>query len=201
MTGRTVGTGPAALERTDYRFDIVSDYGAFRDLQRHRLLTIEWQDLSPRHGYHRPELVVDAGGGPLYDHAMAVSARLHDDLLATFPAQAPYAVALAYRIRYVMQMNAREAMHLTELRSAPQGHPTYRVVAQQMHRQIADVAGHRVLAAAMSFVDHSGDVALERLESERRAEQRRQSAAPDRTEADSPAMDGASQARPNVIAT
>ena len=164
-----------ALERTDYRFDIVSDYGAFRDLQRHRLLTIEWQDLSPRHGYHRPELVVEAGGGALYDHAMAVSERLHDDLLPTFPAQAPYAVALAYRIRYVMQMNAREAMHLTELRSAPQGHPTYRVVAQQMHRQIAEVAGHRILAEAMSFVDHSGDVALERLESERRAEQRRHS--------------------------
>ena len=166
-----------ALERTDYRFDIVSDYGAFRDLQRHRLLTIEWQDLSPRHGYHRPDLVDEAGGGALYDHAMAVSARLHDDLLPAFPNQAPYAVALAYRIRYVMQMNAREAMHLTELRSAPQGHPTYRVVAQQMHRQIAEVAGHRVLAQAMSFVDHSADLALERLESERRAEQRRLSVA------------------------
>jgi len=70
-------------------------------------------------------------------------------------------------------MNAREAMHLTELRSTPQGHATYRVVAQQMHRLIAEKAGHRALAEAMSFVDHSGGESLERLQSERRAEQRR----------------------------
>ena len=55
----------------------------------------------------------------------------------------------AYRMRYVMQMNAREAMHLCELRSSPQGHPTYRRIAQEMHRQIAEQAGHRAIAAAM----------------------------------------------------
>ncbi len=89
-----------------------------------------------------------------------------------FPEQASYAVALAHRIRYVMQFNAREAMHLIELRSGAQGHPAYRRVAQQMHRAIAEVAGHRALAEAMSFVDH-GATDLERLESERRAERRR----------------------------
>ena len=89
-----------------------------------------------------------------------------------FPEQAAYAVALAHRIRYVMQFNAREAMHLIELRSGPQGHPAYRRVAQQMHRAIAEVAGHRALAEAMTFVDH-GATDLERLESERRAERRR----------------------------
>jgi thymidylate synthase ThyX len=162
-----------AFERPSYRFDVLADYGAFRDLQRHRMLTIEWQPLSPRHGYARPEAVDDAGLGATFDETMERSSELHDVLAERFPAQAPYAVALAYRLRFVMQMNAREAMHLTELRSAPQGHPTYRVVAQQMHRQIAETAGHHAVAEAMRFVDHSPEPQLERLASERRAEQRR----------------------------
>ncbi len=162
-----------ALERTGYRFDVLSDYGAFRDLQRHRLLTIEWQDLSPRHGFVRPEAIADAGAMEVFDAAMELSARLWADLREELPAQAGYAVALAYRVRYVMQMNAREAMHLLELRSAPQGHPSYRAVAQDMHHLIADVAGHRAVAEMMKFVDHSDESDLERLEAERRAEQRR----------------------------
>jgi hypothetical protein len=101
------------------------------------------------------------------------SAALHDTLAGRFPAQAPYAVALAYRIRYVMELNAREAMHLVELRSTPQGHPAYRVVAQQMHTLIAEKAGHHAVAEAMRFADHSPEPQLERLESERRAEARR----------------------------
>ena len=89
-----------------------------------------------------------------------------------FPEQASYAVSLAYRLRFVMQMNAREAMHLIELRSTPQGHPAYRRVAQRMHTLIAEDAGHRAIAAAMSFADHSsGDAG--RLEAERRTEARR----------------------------
>lgn len=165
-----------ALERTSYRFDVLSDYGAFRDLQRHRLLTIEWQDLSPRHGFIRPEAVADAGGMEAYDRAMDLSARLWTDLTEQFPAQAPYAVSLAYRIRYSMQMNAREAMHLIELRSSPQGHPSYRTVAQDMHHLIGDVAGHRAIAEMMRFVDHSDEADLERLAAERRAEEKRNAA-------------------------
>lgn len=162
-----------AFERTDYRFDVLADYGAFRDLQRHRMLTVDWQNLSPRHGYTRPEAVVSAGLGDQFDECMDRSADLYDALAGTFPHQAPYAVALAHRIRFVMQMNAREAMHLTELRTTPQGHPAYRSVAQRMHRLIAEEAGHRALAEAMSFVDHSAEPALERLDSERQAEQKR----------------------------
>ena len=82
---------------------------------------------------------------------------------------------MAYRIRFVMQMNAREAMHLIELRSSPQGHPTYRRVAQQMHDLIDKTAGHRTIAAAMKYVDYS-DVDLERLEAERRADAKRKAA-------------------------
>ena len=76
-------------------------------------------------------------------------------------------------LRFVMQFNAREAMHLLELRSVPQGHPSYRSVAQQMHRLIAEHAGHHAIAEMMRFVDHSDEATLERLESERRAEERR----------------------------
>jgi len=161
-----------AFERTDYRFDVVCDYGAFRDLQRHRMLTIEWQKLSPRHGYDRPDALVDAGVAEIFDRAMERSADLYDDLSEWFPVEAPYAVSLAYRIRFAMQMNAREAMHLLELRTSPQGHRSYRVIAQQMHRLIGEHAGHRALAAAMKFVDHE-TYDLERLGSERTAEARR----------------------------
>jgi hypothetical protein len=161
-----------AFERTAYRFDVLSDYGAFRDLQRHRLLTIEWQPLTPSHGYVRPELVDDAGGRTLFDESMERSARLHDDLVDEHPAQAAYAVAMAYRVRYAMQFNAREAIHMLELRSSPQGHPAYRRVAIEMHRLIAEQAGHRAIAATMSHLTHDAPE-LERLESERRAEARR----------------------------
>jgi thymidylate synthase ThyX len=97
---------------------------------------------------------------------------LHDALAEPFPEQAGYAVAFAYRVRFVMQMNAREAMHVLELRTSPQGHPAYRQVCQEMHRLIAEEAGHRALAAAMSHVDHT-TYELERLASERAAEERR----------------------------
>ncbi|HMJ78038.1 MAG TPA: FAD-dependent thymidylate synthase, partial [Iamia sp.] len=162
-----------ALERLGYRFDVLADYGALRDLQRHRMLTIEWQTLSPRHGYTRPEAVDLAGHTGEFDEAMDRSAALHDALVDRFPAQAPYAVCLAYKVRFAMQMNAREAMHMLELRSTPQGHPAYRAVAQDMHRLIAEEAGHPAVAELMRWVDHSPEPALERLDAERRAEQRR----------------------------
>ena len=93
---------------------------------------------------------------------MARSADLYEVMTRVCPAQAPYAVALAFRVRYAMQMNAREAMHMLELRSGEQGHPAYRVVAQDMHRLIAEHAGHRLIAEAMTFVDHQS-YDLERL--------------------------------------
>jgi thymidylate synthase ThyX len=161
------------FERIGYRFDVLSDYGAFRDLQRHRLLTIDWQDLSPRHGYVLPEAVADAGLAEAFADSMDRSRDLHDEVATRFPVQASYAVALAYRVRYVMQLNAREAMHVLELRTGPQGHPEYRRVGQEMHRLIAEQAGHRAVAEAMRYVDH-GTYDLERLDSERRAEARRQ---------------------------
>ncbi|MHB2029064.1 MAG: FAD-dependent thymidylate synthase [Acidimicrobiales bacterium] len=162
-----------ALERTDYRFEIVSDYGAFRDLQRHRLLTVEWQPLTVDLGFDVPDVIHEAGLNSRYCESLERSAELFHDVALEFPEQAQYCVALAFRIRYVMQMNAREAMHLIELRSGPQGHPSYRRVAQEMARLIREEAGHRHLAEAMSFVDYS-ETDLERLEAERSAERNRQ---------------------------
>lgn len=163
-----------ALERVDYRFDILGDYGAFRDLQRHRMLTIDWQPLSTRHGYVMPEALEMVRKTKPFEDAMERSADLYEALIEDFPAQAPYAVALGYRIRYSMQMNARSAMHVLELRSAAQGHPTYRSVAQQMHTLIAERAGHKAVAEMMTYVDHAPEQKLERLASENRAADRAQ---------------------------
>jgi thymidylate synthase ThyX len=136
------------------------------------MLTIEWQPLTPHHGYELPAPVDAAGLTSRYEDTMERSRDLYGVLSEMFPEQASYAVALGYRLRYVMQMNAREAMHLCELRSSPQGHPSYRRVAQAMHREIAERAGHRAIAAAMRYVDH-GSYDLERLDAERAAEARR----------------------------
>ena len=162
-----------ALERTSYRFDVLGDYGAFRDLQRHRLLTLEWQRLSPRHGWVMPEVVGEAGGAEAWRSVMEAAGELHDAIVASGLTEvASYAVSMAYRVRFYMDMNAREAMHVIELRTAPQGHPSYRRVCQTIHRLIAEQAGHHALAAAMTFADHS-EVALERRQAERAAERRR----------------------------
>jgi len=165
-----------AFERTCYRFDILGDYGAFRDLQRHRLLTIEWQRLSTIHGYVLPADVAAAGLADAWREVMEDCAALHDEIsTAGLVALAPYAVPMAFRIRFCLQLNAREAMHLLELRTAPHGHPSYRRVCQAMHRLIDEQAGHHAIASAMAFVDH-GQVALERLQAETRAEARKQTA-------------------------
>ncbi len=167
-----------AFERTHYRFDVLADYGAFRDLQRHRLLTVEWQPLTPQHGYVEPAAIEEAGALPEWREVMDRSAALHDRLIAAgLGDAAAYAVVMAYRVRFYMDMNAREAMHVIELRTAPQGHPSYRRVCQAMHRQIAEVAGHRAIAAAMRFADHS-DVELERLQAERALERKKRDEEP-----------------------
>ena len=162
-----------AFERTQYRFDVLCDYGAFRDLQRHRLLTLEWQRLTTAHAYEIPPEIEEAGFSDDWRSVMDRSDEISEALVAEgLDDAAQYAVAMAYRIRFVMQMNAREAMHVIELRSTPQGHPVYRRVAQQMHRLIDEQAGHHAIAAAMGYADHS-TVELERLEAERRTESKR----------------------------
>lgn len=161
------------LERIWYRFDVLGDYGGFRDLQRHRMMTIEWQPLTTVHGYETPEELEHAGVQDKWHEALERSDALYQRIVTDHPAAAQYAVCFAYRVRYSMQMNARAAMQMLELRSTPQGHPQYRAVVQQMHTLIRNEAGHVAIADAMQHVDHSS-VALERLDAERAAEQRRQ---------------------------
>jgi hypothetical protein len=158
-----------SFEATTYVFEVVADYGAYRDLQRHRMLSLQAQPLTPALGYDMPELVAEAGHGDTFAAAQHASAALHDEIAARVPDEAPYAVSLAHRVRFTMVMNAREAMHVIELRSQPQGHDAYRAVAQEMHRCIRDVAGHTAIAAIMAFVDRSRPRAG-RMDAERRTE-------------------------------
>jgi hypothetical protein len=163
-------------EAVRYRFEIVSDYGGFRDLQRHRMLTCQWQRLGPHLGAAVPEEVRDAGAGPEYERALEVSRREFERLEAEGLAEAaPYALCLGYRIRYVLDLNAREAMHVIELRSGREGHPTYRAVAQAMHERIAAV--HPAIAGAMVHVDSSREPRLERILGEIRTHRKRLAAA------------------------
>jgi thymidylate synthase ThyX len=159
------------FETLRYRFEIVSDYGAFRDLQRHRLLTCQWQRLSPALGADVPHELVEAGLAGEFERALDVSRGEYERLRgAGFAEEAPYALCLAFRIRYVLELDAREALHLIELRSGREGHPSYRAVAHEMRRAIAEV--HPNVAAAMTFVDDSTEERLERLLSEMRNEAR-----------------------------
>ncbi len=159
------------FEAVRYRFEIVADYGAFRDLQRHRMLTVQWQQLTPELGAGVPEQVELAGCGDQYRHALERSRveyqRLAEIGLAT---AAPYALCLGFRIRFILDLNAREAMQLIELRSGREGHPSYRAVAHEMHAQIASV--HPAVAAAMSRVDDDTEPRLERILSEMRTHAR-----------------------------
>jgi thymidylate synthase ThyX len=160
------------FEALRYRFEIVSDYGAFRDLQRHRMLTCQWQRLGPDLGAGVPEEVREAGLGDEFERALEVSRLEYERLASTgLREQAPYALSLAYRIRYTLDLNAREAMHLIELRSGREGHPAYRAVAQAMHERIAAI--HPGVASAMSFVDTSQEPRLERILSEIRTHRKR----------------------------
>ena len=165
-----------AMERSTYRFDVACDIGAFRDLQRHRLMTLEWQRYTTHLGFDIPDEIVDHGLEDSWRDIMDESGDLYEDLRADLGADiAQYVVPFAYNVRFVMEMNPRQAFHLIELRSQTAGHPAYRAVAHAMHRAIRDVAGHRLIADAMTYVDYT-DVDLERLDGERRAEQKRQTA-------------------------
>jgi thymidylate synthase ThyX len=157
------------FEALRYRFEIVSDYGAFRDLQRHRMLTVQWQSLTPHLGAGVPEQVKLAGCGDDYRRALELSRKEYERLVSKgLERSAPYALCLGYRIRYILDLNAREAMQLIELRSGREGHPSYRAVAHEMRAQIAAV--HPSIAAAMTHVDEDTEPRLERILSEMRTQ-------------------------------
>ncbi|HSH18190.1 MAG TPA: dTMP kinase [Candidatus Saccharimonadales bacterium] len=156
-----------ALEKVHYSWDLVCDYGIFRDLQRHRMVDdLEWQQLTPRYGFDVPELVDEAGLTDDFEECFAISLKLHSLMQqAGYALEAQYATLLGHKMRWKVTYNAREAFHLHELRTSPQGHPGYRKLVQQMHEKVAEV--HPILAEAMQFVNKGEDEELTRLAAER----------------------------------
>jgi dTMP kinase len=156
-----------ALEKAHYSWDLVCDYGIFRDLQRHRMVDdMNWQLLTPRYGYEIPTLIEEAGLTELFEKCFDLSLDLHSRLSeAGYPLEAQYATLLGHKMRWKVTYNAREAFHLHELRTSPQGHPAYRKLVLQMHEKLAEV--HPLLAESMKFVNTDEDPELARLAAER----------------------------------
>jgi thymidylate synthase ThyX len=156
-----------ALEKAHYSWDIVCDYGIFRDLQRHRMVDdLQWQSLTPRYGYDIPKLVEDAGMTDLFEECFDLSLRLYSIMQQHgYGLEAQYATLLGHRMRWKVTYNAREAFHLHELRTSPQGHPGYRKLVGQMHETLRE--RHPLLAEAMRFVNQEEDPELTRLAAER----------------------------------
>jgi thymidylate kinase/thymidylate synthase ThyX len=156
-----------AIEKAHYSWDLVCDYGIFRDLQRHRMVDdLQWQQLTPRYGYEIPELVEEAGLSELFEDCFDLSLQLHSVMQAAgFALEAQYATLLGHRMRWKITYNAREAFHFHELRTSPQGHPGYRKLVLQMHEKLSQV--HPMMAEAMKFVNTGEDEELTRLAAER----------------------------------
>ena len=162
------------LEMVGYRFEVLSNYGAFRDLQRHRMLTITWQTLTPVHGYNIPVLVSEAGYAEQYSEVLDAQAELFHKLAEVFPADAQpqYALGFEFKMRYAIQINARALTHLIELRTGPAGHEDYRLIGQQMHNLVRE-AGHGAIAEMMRYADHER-YDLGRINAEQRMHERRE---------------------------
>lgn len=148
-----------ALEHLTYTFEICVDYGAYRDIQRHRMATQTRQLPSPVHGYSLPEELVQYGFGASVEACMERAALAYWELADTAPDLAQYVLPLAFRCRVLITWNLREMYHFVQLRSAKQGHASYRRVAQEVYHELARV--HPLLARYMR-VDLQ-DYALGRL--------------------------------------
>jgi thymidylate synthase ThyX len=147
-------------------FDIQADFGAYRDLQRHRMLTQERQPLNPDLGYQIADEIETIGFKARFEECYQRSAELHSKMTKQFSVElAQYAVLFGFRIRWMMGMNFREAMHLIELRTTPQGHPSYRKVCMQMMDAVK--TQHPELASTIKFADYN-EYYWSRAESEAR---------------------------------
>lgn len=145
---------PRALEHAEFTFEILSDFGAYRDLHRHRTLTQERQLLTCDHGYYIPEELNDLPERELYLTAMEKAKNVHRSIASELPEEAQYVVPMAYNIRWYFHVNLRALQWLCELRSAPAGHPTYRMIAQEMARQLSDAVPE--FERFFKFVDYEG---------------------------------------------
>ncbi len=156
-----------ALEKAHYSWDLVCDYGIFRDLQRHRMVDdLAWQQLTPRYGYDVPELVEEANLTDRFQECFDKSLELHSILMsAGLENEAQYATLLGHKMRWKITYNARQAFHFHELRTTPQGHPGYRKLVKEMHDKLSEV--HPMIGEAIKFVNKDEDPELTRLAAER----------------------------------
>jgi thymidylate kinase/thymidylate synthase ThyX len=156
-----------ALEKAHYSWDIVCDYGIFRDLQRHRMVDdLSWQQLTPRYGYDIPELVEEAGLSEQFQSCFDKSLELHSYLISKgLENESQYATLLGHKMRWKITYNARQAFHFHELRTTPHGHPGYRKLVKQMHDRLTEV--HPLIGEAIKFVNKDEDPGLTRLAAER----------------------------------
>ncbi len=159
-----------AFENVYYTFDLCNNFGMFRDLHRHRALTLERQLLTTDHGYNVPNEIKILGIEKDFKDCMNKTKETFEKIRKKYPEQGQYVVNFGYNYPYFMKFNLREACHLIELRTVPQGHVDYRRVAQQMFKQINKV--HPNLSKIMKYVDLK-EYDLERFESEKRTEEKR----------------------------
>jgi len=161
---------PRAFEMTDYTFDLITNFGMFRDLHRHRTLTLQRQILTTDHGFDTPKEIVKLGIKIDFEDCMYFTKSIFQKMRHKFPEQSQYIVNFAYNYPYYMRFNLREATHLIELRTVPQGHADYRKIVQKMYGLINKK--HPTLSKIMKFVDLN-QYGLERFESEKRTEEKR----------------------------
>jgi len=160
-----------AFEMVDYTFELLTNFGMFRDLHRHRLLTTERQLLSTKHGYDIPEEIVSLGISKEFRDCMYECSDVYEILSNRMPEQAQYVVNFAFRYPYFLKINLREACHMIELRTLPQGHADYRSVCQRLFKYIEEK--NPILAEGIKFVDLN-TYGLERFTTEKKTEKKKQ---------------------------
>jgi thymidylate synthase ThyX len=160
---------PRALEHATFTFEINADFGVYRDLHRHRMLTQERQLLSCDHDYYTPPEIIGTEMEKEYREAMERAQKAYDTISSELPEEAQYIVPMAYNIRWYFHVNLRALQWLCELRSQAAGHPTYRLIAQEMARQVSLALPQ--FERFFKFVDYDG-YELGRLGAEVRHEEK-----------------------------
>jgi thymidylate synthase ThyX len=162
---------PRALEHATFTFEILADFGVFRDLQRHRMLTQERQLLTCNFGYFVPQEIAGTEMEKEYIAAMDEAAKAYEQIAKELPEEAQYVVPMAYNIHWYFHVNLRAMQWLCELRSSPAGHPVYRYIAQEMSKQTSNVLPQ--FERFFRFVDYAGHE-LGRLGQEMRNAEKKQ---------------------------
>lgn len=156
---------PRALEHATFTFEITADFGVYRDLQRHRMLTQERQLLCCSYGFYVPPEIIGTDLETDYMFAMQKAGEAYRKIASELPEEAQYIVPMGYNVRWYFTVNLRALQWLCELRSAAAGHPAYRLVAQTMAKQISQAVP--AFERFFKFVDYEG-YDLGRLDQEQR---------------------------------